>query len=76
MHMVAARLCCQSAMVGTEWSNSCPGCMDRLRKHYSHLVGGSFLAGKVAWTLSGCMTTENADYCMLVNEWAWSRSRV
>ena len=58
MHMVAARLGCQSAMVGTWWANSCPGCMDRLRKCYSHLVGGSFLAGKVAWTLSGCMTTE------------------
>ena len=42
----------------------------------SHLVGGSFLAGKVAWTLSGCMTTESVDYCMLVNEWAWSSSRV
>ena len=76
MHMVAARLGCQSTMVGTGWANSCPGCMDRLRKRYSHLVGGSFLAGKVAWTLSGCMTTESADYCMLVNEWAWSRSRV
>ena len=22
------------------------------------------------------MTTESADYCMLINEWAWSRSRV
>ena len=76
MYMVAARLGCQSAVVGTGWANSCPGCMDRLRKRYSHLVGGSFLAGKVAWTLSGCMTTESADYCMLVNEWAWSRSRV
>ena len=74
--MVAARLGCQSAMVGTGWANSCPGCMDRLRKRYSHLVEGSFLAGKVAWTLSRCMTTESADYCMLVNEWAWSRSRV
>ena len=31
---------------------------------------------KGAWTLSGCMTTKNADYCVLVNEWAWSRSRV
>ena len=30
MHMVAARLSCQSAMVGTVWANSCPGCMDRL----------------------------------------------
>ena len=55
--MVAARLGCQNAMVGTGWANSCPGCMDRLRKHYSHLVGGLFLAGKVAWTLSGCVTT-------------------
>ena len=34
---------------------------------------GSFLAGKAAWALSGCMTTESADYCRLVNEWAWSR---
>ena len=22
------------------------------------------------------MTTESADYCMLVNEWAWLRTRV
>ena len=71
MHMVATRLGCQSAMVGTGWANSCPGCMDRLRKRYSHLVGGPFLAGKVVWTLRGCMQTESADYCMLVNEWAW-----
>ena len=72
--MVAARLGCQSAMVGTGWANSCPGRMDRLRKHYSHLVGGSFLAEKAAWALSGCLTNGSADYCMLVNE--WSRSRV
>ena len=51
MHMVAARPCrlgCQSAVVGTGSANSCPGCMERLRKRYSHLVGGSFLAGKAA----------------------------
>ena len=35
-----------------------------------HLVGGSFLAGKSTWALSGCLTTDSADYCMLVNEWA------
>ena len=63
--MVAARLGCQSTMVGTGWANS-----------RSQLVGGSFLTGKAAWALSGCMTTENADYCMIVNECAWSRSRV
>ena len=53
MHVVAARLGCKSAMVGTVWANSCPGCMDRGRKRYSHPVGGSFLAGKAAWALSG-----------------------
>ena len=61
-------------MVG--WANSCPRCLDRLRRPYSHLVGGSFLAGNAAWTLSGCMTTESADYCILINEWAWLRSQV
>ena len=76
MHMVAAWLGCQSAMVGTGWANSRPGCMDRLRKCYSNLLGASFLAGKCTWSLSGCMLTESADYCMLVNEWTWSRSRV
>ena len=53
MHMAAARLGCKRAMVGTRWANSHPGCMNRLRKHYSHLVGGLFLAGKAAWALSG-----------------------
>ena len=56
MHMVAARLGCKSAMVRTRWANSHPGCMDRLRKCYSHLLGGSFLAGKAAYALSGCLT--------------------
>ena len=50
--------------------------MDRLRKRWSHLAGGSFLAGKAAWALSGCMTTESADSCILVNEWAWLMSQV
>ena len=76
MHIMAARLGCQSTMVGTRWANSCPGCMNRHRKHYSHLVGGLFLVGKTAWNLSGCLTTESADYCMVVNEWAWLRLRV
>ena len=53
MHIVAARLGCQSAMVRTGWVNSCLGCMDRLSKCYSHLVGSSFLAGKAA-----CMGSE------------------
>ena len=65
--MVAARLGCKSAMVGTGWASSHPGCMDRLKKRHSYLVGGSFLAGKVAWAMSGCLTTKSADYCMLVS---------
>ena len=76
MHMVAARLGCQRAMVGTRWVTSHPDCMDRHRKHYSHLVEGWFLAKKAALTLSRCKTTKSADYCLLGNEWAWLRSRV
>ena len=45
--------------------------MDRLTKHYSHIVEGWVLARKAAWALSRCMTTERADYCMLVNERVW-----
>ena len=76
IHMMTARPGCQSVMVGTGWANFHPGCMDRLRKRYSHLVRGSFLAWKAAWALRGCIATESADHCMVVNEWAWSWSRV
>ena len=48
--------------------------MDWLTKHYSHLVGGSFLARKAAWALSGCMITESVDYWMLIKEWARLKS--
>ena len=66
MHMAAARLGCKRAMVGIEWSNSSPSCMNRCRKCYSHLFGDSFLAGKSAWPLSRYLPTEIADYCMLM----------
>ena len=37
MQMVAARLGCQSIMVGTRcMGHCCPGCMDKFRKCYSH----------------------------------------
>ena len=79
MHMVAARLGLQSTMAGTGWANSRPSCMDRLRKRYSHLVGGSFLAGKAAWALSRVLTIA----CLLMSRcgqghksackgWKWS----
>ena len=45
--------------------------MDRLRKLYSYLAGGSLLAGKAGWVLSGCLTTESGDHCVLVNVRAW-----
>ena len=57
MHMVAARLDCERAMVGTGWVTSRRDCMDRLRKHYSHLVGAWFLARKATWSLGWSMTT-------------------
>ena len=75
MHMVAARLGFEKAMVGTKGAIPCPDCKDRLRKHYSHLAEGWFLARKAAWALSGCMANNIADYYMLVNEWVWSKSQ-
>ena len=71
VHMAAARLGCKRTMVGTGWANSRPGCMNALRKCYCHLSGGSFLAEKASLALSGCLPIESADYCMLVNEWAY-----
>ena len=45
MHMVAARLGCKGAMIGTGWANSHPGYMNRLRNCYSHIVKG-FISGR------------------------------
>jgi len=67
VHMVAARLGFEKAMVGTRRATPPSDCMDRLRKHYSHLAEGWLLARKAAWSLSGCMATNSADYYMLVN---------
>ena len=74
MHMVAASLDSERVMVGTEWATSHPDCLDRLTKHYYDHVGGWFLTRKAAWALCGCITTERADYCMLVIESVWLRS--
>ena len=48
VYMAAVRLGCKSNMVGTGLANSHLGCMSRLRKCHSHLLGGSFLAGKAS----------------------------
>ena len=48
--------------------------MDRLRKHY-HLAEGWFLTRKAAWSPSGCMAADSADYYRLVSEWVCSKSR-
>jgi len=69
VHMVAARLGFEKAMVGncTGRATPCPDCIDKLRKHYSHLAEGWFLTRKAAnWALSRCMATNSADYCKLV----------
>ena len=59
---MVARLGFEKAMVGTRRATQCSDCMDRLRKHYSHLAEGWFLARTAAWALSGCMATDSADY--------------
>ena len=68
------RLGCKRAIVGTGWVNSQTGCMNRLIKCYPYQLGGSFLSGKASLALSRCLPSEDADYCMLINEWAWLRS--
>ena len=75
MHMVAARLVFEKAMVGTWWAAPRPDCMDRLRKHYSQVAEGWLLARKVAWSLCGCKATYSSGYYMLVNGLVWSKSR-
>ena len=50
VHMAAGRLGCKSNMVSIGLANSCPGCMSRLRKCYSHLLGAGFISGK-----EGCL---------------------
>ena len=47
--------------------------MNRLRKLYSHIVEGSFLAGKVAWVVIRQLPTNNTNNYMLVHEFAWLR---
>ena len=68
--MVVARLGIEKAMVGTWRANPCPDCMDRLRKHYSHLAEGWFLARKAAWFLSGCVAT------MMATVWHAIRNKI
>ena len=51
VHMVAARLGFEKGMVDTWKATPHPDCMGRLRKHYSHLAEGWFLAREAAWAL-------------------------
>ena len=46
------------------WANSRPGCMNGLRKCYSHLV---YLGSELVFA------RQSTDYCMLVNKWPWLR---
>jgi len=72
--MVAARLGFEKAMVPggpphalTAWTG--------LENTTLTLAEGWFLARKAAWSLSGCMATDSADYYMLVDKWVCSKSR-
>lgn len=47
VHMAAAKLGCKRAMIGTVWAHSHPGCVNRLRECYSHLVGVHFWQGRL-----------------------------
>ena len=40
MLIVAARLGCERAMVGTRWANSHPCCIDRLRNTCKRFISG------------------------------------
>ena len=73
VHTAAARPCYKKGMVDTRQANFHSGCMNRHRKHYSHLIGGSFLAGKGLWALSRSLPIESAYYCIVINAWTWSR---
>ena len=59
VHMAAAGLGCEVDLVVTEWDNSCPGYMNGLRKHYSHLVV-RFISGK-----EGCSGSEITGHKLL-----------
>ena len=66
MHMAAA-VDSYTAIVGTGWANSCFGCTDGLRKHYSPLVVAFVLTQKVVWVLKVCLLGKNADCCKFNN---------
>ena len=63
----------QRDLVGTRSATSHPGCLD---KHHSHLVARGLISGREGCLLSRRLPTKNADYCMVINEWAQLRSQV
>ena len=71
MHMVAARLGFEKAMV--------PGGPPHTLTAWKGLENTTLTLqrARTAWSLSGCMATDSADYYVLVNtnEWVWSKSR-
>jgi len=77
MHMVAARLGFERGMVSTRWATSRLTTWTGLENTTLTLyIEGWFLARTATWALSECMVTSSADYYMLINECAWSKSRV
>lgn len=63
VHVVAAKLGCKEAMIGSEWVNSHPGCMNRQRKCYSHLLGVHSRQERLLG-FEGYLPTKNANYIL------------
>ena len=58
MHMVAARLGFEKAMVGTRWATPRPDCVDMLRKHYSQPIVLTITCS----LMSGCGQSHETAY--------------
>ena len=54
---------CKEAMIGSEWVNSHPGCMNRQRKCYSYLLGVHSRQGRLLG-FEGYLPTKNANYIL------------
>ena len=59
---MVTRLGSKGVMVGTKWANSCSGCMNGLRKHYSHLLRGC----KGPWVLNRSLSTKKPTIACLL----------
>ena len=57
----------QLSGVGTEWANCHPGCLNRNRKCYSHLLGAYFWKGRLPGLWAGVCQPRMTTACSLVS---------